>query len=68
MRKNLKKARVEAGMTQQELADALGVNVRTYQYIEAGNRAGSVELWLEMGKLFGETIEHLLQKDTHMNI
>ena len=68
MRKNLQQARSKSGMTQQELADALGINVRTYQYIEAGIREGSVELWLKLEKLFGESIEYLLQKDAHMNI
>lgn len=33
----LGKLRAEAGMTQKELADAVGVNIRTVQYWEAGN-------------------------------
>ena len=34
---NLRTVREERGLTQQELADFLGVTVRTYQHYEAGN-------------------------------
>ena len=37
MRENLKKARREAGMTQQQMADQLGISLRYYQNIEDGH-------------------------------
>ena len=37
MRENLKKARKEAGLTQQQMADKLGINLRYYKQIEAGS-------------------------------
>lgn len=45
MRENLKKARKEAGLTQQEMADRLGISLRYYQNIETGDRTGDFTLW-----------------------
>ena len=45
MRENLKKARVGAGLTQQQMADRLGISLRYYQSIESGNRTGDFTLW-----------------------
>jgi len=45
MRKNLKEARQKAGMTQQDMADKLGISLRYYQNIEAGSRTGEFTLW-----------------------
>jgi len=36
MRKNLKEARQRVDMTQQQMADKLGINLRHYQKIEYG--------------------------------
>lgn len=45
MRKNLKEARRAAGMTQQQMADKLGISLRYYQNIETGDRTGDFEIW-----------------------
>lgn len=45
MRANLKKARTEAGMTQQQMADKLEISLRYYQNIEAGDRTGDFVIW-----------------------
>ncbi len=45
MRENLKKARLAAGMTQQQMADKLGISLNYYQKIEAGDRTGDFTLW-----------------------
>lgn len=45
MRKNLKEARKKAGLTQQAMADKLGVGLRHYQKIESGDTNGSFEVW-----------------------
>lgn len=45
MRKNLKEARRKAGMTQQQMADKLGISLRYYQNIETGDRTGDFTLW-----------------------
>lgn len=45
MRENLKKARKDAGMTQQQVADRLGISLRQYQRMESGISVGDISLW-----------------------
>lgn len=45
MREKLKRARKEKNLTQQQMADKLGVGLRQYQRIEAGVSSGSFEIW-----------------------
>lgn len=48
MRENLRQARKATGskgMTQQEMADKLGISLRYYQQIEAGDRTGDFTIW-----------------------
>lgn len=45
MRKNLKKARREAGLTQQAMADKLNIGLRHYKKIESGESLGSIAIW-----------------------
>ena len=52
MRMKLKKARKEAGLTQQQMADKLDISLRYYQQMEAGSRTGDFIIW--------DTLEDLL--------
>lgn len=52
MRKNLQTARKAAGLTQQEMADKLGIGLRHYKKIEIGETLGSIEIWDELEDLF----------------
>ena len=52
-RENLKKARREAGMTQQQMADKLGISLRYYQQIEDGSRNGNFDIWDELEDITG---------------
>ena len=45
MRDNLKKARKDAGLTQEKMAEKLGIGLRHYKKIESGETLGSIELW-----------------------
>lgn len=45
MRENLRKARKDAGMTQQQMADRLGISLRYYQNLETGDRTGDFQIW-----------------------
>lgn len=45
MRTNLKKARLEAGLTQEQMAEKLGISAVYYQKIEHGERIGSFGIW-----------------------
>ena len=51
-RERLKEARKKAGMTQQEVADRLGIGLRYYQKIEAGERTGDFEIWDSLEDIF----------------
>lgn len=53
MRKNLKEARQKAGMTQQQMADRLGISLRYYQNLETGDRTGDFTLWDELEDITG---------------
>lgn len=52
MRNNLKNARKTKGMTQQGVADYLGIGLRYYQKIEFGDRTGDFEIWDNLEDLF----------------
>lgn len=53
MRANLKKARQDAGLTQQAMADKLGIGLRHYQKIEYAETNGSFEIWDALEDLLG---------------
>ncbi len=53
MRENLKAARKAKGLTQQAMADKLGVGLRHYQKIESGDTNGSFEIWDVLEDLLG---------------
>jgi len=56
----VRRFRFEAGeMTQQALADALGVTRQTIHAIEKGKFNPSVKLALQMAELFKTTVEEL---------
>lgn len=57
----LKAVRQVAGMTQQQVADRLGVSLRYYAHIEAGTRGGDFELWDQLEDLFGTHQRNLRQ-------
>ena len=53
MRKQLKEARMKAGLTQQQMAEKLDISLRYYKNIEAGERTGDVTLWDDLEDLLG---------------
>ncbi len=52
MRENLKKARQNKGMTQQQVAEYLNISLRYYQRVEAGENLGAIEIWDTLEDLF----------------
>lgn len=44
-RENLRKARKEAGLTQQQMAEKLKISLVYYQKIEDGSRTGDFVIW-----------------------
>lgn len=57
----VRQQRVLAGMTQQELADRIGVTRQTVLSIEKGNYTPSVALALRLAEVFGVSVESLFQ-------
>lgn len=53
VRETLKNARKQAGMTQQQMADELGVGLRYYKSLESGERLGSIDLWDRLEDITG---------------
>ena len=53
MRLNLKKARQDAGLTQQAMADKLDIGLRYYQHLEKGDRTGDFVIWDKLEDLTG---------------
>lgn len=53
MRKNLRQARLDKGMTQQDIADELGIDCRYYKSIESGNRLGGIWMWDKLEDILG---------------
>jgi len=52
MRENLRKSRKEKGLTQQAVADHLGISLVYYQKIEQGTRTGDFDIWDSLEDLF----------------
>lgn len=59
MKNRIRVARAEIRMTQQQLADAIGVSRQTINAIESGRFVPSTVLALKMAKTFGKQIEEL---------
>ena len=55
----LKKFRLENKLTQQVLADRIGINKATYSNLETGARRPSLRLALKVQKITGTSIETL---------
>ena len=51
-RENLKATRKAAGMTQQQVAEKLGISEIGYRQIESGKRTGTIKTWDELEDLF----------------
>ncbi len=51
-RKNLIEARKRVGMTQQQVADRVGIDVRYYKQIEYGERLGGINIWDKLEDMF----------------
>ena len=53
LRRNLQAAREAASLTQQAMADKLGISLRHYKYIEAGRVIGNIQIWDDLEDIIG---------------
>ncbi len=61
---NLKQVRKKSGMTQREVADAIGVGQSTYKNYEGGFREPNGDTIVMLADLFHVTTDYLLGRDT----
>lgn len=64
--KRLREMRMKRGFTQQKIADALDVALRTYQHYEEGSRSPSLDLLVRMGDVLNISVDYLLGRDDFM--
>lgn len=58
--KNLKEARNAAGLTQQQVADALGIERPSYARYESGDRQPPIDTLIKLARHFNVTTDYLL--------
>ena len=63
MKNKIKVARAEQGLTQQQLADAIGVSRQTINAIESGKFVPSTVLALKMAQIFRKAVEEIFFLD-----
>ena len=58
--KRIRKLRKQNGLTQEQLADLLGVALNTISRIEVGSRGISIDLAIELAVHFDTTLDYIL--------
>ena len=61
MKNRIRVERAEVRMTQQQLADAIGVSRQTVNAIEAGRFVASTALAKKIARIFGKPVEPVFQ-------
>jgi putative transcriptional regulator len=61
--KKMKIARIEADVSQQQLADIVGVTRQTINLIESGNYNPSLKLCIEICKALNKTLNNLFWEE-----
>lgn len=58
--KRIRRLRMEAGLTQEQLADKLNISWSMLSKIEIGNKGVSIDLLIEMAVLFDTTLDYII--------
>ena len=61
MKNRIRVERAEVRMTQQQLADAVGVSRQTVNAVETGKFVPSTVLALKIARIFGKPVEQVFQ-------
>lgn len=61
--KRLRKMRMKRNLTQQNIADAINVALRSYQCYETGTRTPSYDLLVRIADTLDVSIDYLLGRD-----
>lgn len=62
-RKRLREARMGAGMTQQRMADLLGISLNGYQKYEQGETQPPLDTLVKLSRILNVTTDYLLCND-----
>jgi len=70
MKNRIKDMREDADLTQQQVADAIGVTQRKYSYLETGTQPLTDSLLIQLANYYGVSIDYLLRQtdNPHRNI
>lgn len=60
---NLKKFRLEKGLSQQSVANSVGIVIRLYQYYEAGGKEPAVRTAIKLAKVLEHSVEEIFPLD-----
>ena len=62
MQNRVKDLREDSDLTQQKVADAIGITQRKYSYIETGQQPLTDELLIKLANLYQVSIDYLLRQ------
>ena len=60
MKDRVKDLREDHDLTQQKLAEALGITQRKYSYVETGTQPLTAELLVKLARFYGVTTDYIL--------
>lgn len=63
----LRSYRKEAGLTQQQVADALSMNRSAYAYYETGKSSPKLNVLKDLSNLYNTTVDELLEEEQESN-
>lgn len=64
--KRLREVRMNSGLTQQNMADKLGISLNAYQKYEQSERSPSLECLVSIADIFDVSLDYLLCRDDFM--
>lgn len=64
--KRLREVRMNSGLTQQNMADKLGISLNAYQKYEQAERSPSLECLVSIADVFDVSLDYLLCRDDFM--
>ena len=59
----LKELRLQSALMQKEIAQLLGVSVRTFQHYEAGEREPNIDTLIQIADFFKVSLDELVGRD-----
>lgn len=67
MDNRIRDLREDADLTQQQIADAIGITQRKYSYIETGTQPLTDELLVKLANYYRVSIDYLLRQTNNPN-